>query len=154
MIIQADGAAPTFRYGLPIGRGQTNRFHDHPNHALPQGGQAIINVITRPRWAAPDRSRLTPHTVVVLNSSVFDQSQADPQPLAGGIIPFSSRDRWGLRLLPTAGYTRPITGAQLAAAGQGSLSPACLCGDDATSAFTRPAAAASRLRRYFRCGII
>lgn len=139
MIVQADGAAPTFRYGLPIGFPWKNALRYNtttPTSPFPQGGQAIISAIpTRTEL----KLRLTTLAadalvhMIVRNGNPFDISQTGALSNEAEIIPVLFPAIVGAYgYYPTAGFTRPITGAQLAAAGQGSLSPGVsLCGDDA-----------------------
>lgn len=141
VVIQADGAAPSFRYGLPTGFPWKNALRYNtttPTAPFPQGGQAAI-------YATPTRTelklRLTTLAadarviMIVSNSQLFDESGTAPtltnEEEAVPILFPAIIGAFGY--MPTAGFSFPVTGAQLAAAGQGSHSPGVLlAGDDAT----------------------
>lgn len=147
VIIQADGAAPAFSYGLPIGFPWKNakRYNAaSPTTPFDQSGSAVIAAIpTRTEMKLRLTTLAADALVLVLvkNSTVFDTSSGTLVPL---VAPTLSGEVEVVPVLfpaivgsyayyPTAGFTRPVTGAQLAAAGQGSLSPGVdLAGDDAT----------------------
>lgn len=165
MIIQADGAAPTFRYGLPIGFPWKNALRYNtatPTSPIDQSGQAIISAIpTRTEM----KLRLTTLAadalvlMIVSNSQNFDVSNTGALSGEEEVVPVLFPAIVGaFAYYPTAGFTRPITGAQLAAAGQGSLSPGVsLCGDDATFAIMNESGNAALTGAYVdivRYGII
>jgi hypothetical protein len=142
VLIQADGATPTFSLGLPTGFPWKNALRYNattPTAPFPQGGGAIIA-------ASPTRTelklRLTTLAanalvmMLVKNSQAFDTGPGDPATLSNDVeaVPILFPAIVGSApYMPTVGFTKPITGAQLAAAGQGGESPGVLlAGDDAT----------------------
>jgi len=145
VLIQADGAAPAFSYGLPIGFPWKNakRYNSvTPTAPFPQGGQAVVTAIpTRTEL----KLRLTTLAadalvlMVVKNTSPFDESQADPPALSGEAetIPVLFPAIVGAyAYYPTAGFSFPVPGGALSPAaplGYGNHSPGVLlAGDDAT----------------------
>ncbi len=147
MIIQADGAAPTFRYGLPTGFPWKNALRYNtasPTTPFPQGGSAIIHAI-------PTRTELKLRltvlaadalvNVIISNSSPFDEDNADPPTLSGEeeVVPVLFPKIVGaFAYYPTAGFSFPVPGGALspsAPLGYGNHSPGVLlAGDDATFA--------------------
>lgn len=142
VVIQADGAGPTFSLGLPTGFPWKNaqRYNaTTPTSPFPQGGAAIIS-------ASPTRTelrlRLTTLAadalvmMLVKNAQAFDTSAGSPATLSGSVqaVPVLFPKIVGAAAyFPTVGFSFPITGAQLAAAGQGGHSPGVLlAGDDAS----------------------
>ena len=142
VVIQADGAAPTFSLGLPVGFPWKNaqRFNAAaPTQPFPQGAQAVIS-------ATPTRTelklRLTTLAadarvlLLVKNSQAFDTGPGTPAPLSGEVEGFPilfNAIVGAFAYFPTVGFTFPVPGNQLAAAGQGDHYPGVLlAGDDAT----------------------
>lgn len=142
VVIQADGAAPVFSLGLPTGFPWKNALRYNavtPTAPFPQGGAALIST-------SPTRTemklRLTALAndalvmMLVKNSQAFDTGPGSTPTLSNDVeaIPILFPKIVGsAAYMPTAGFSFPLTGAQLAAAGQGSQSPGVLlAGDDST----------------------
>ena len=145
IVIQADGAAPTFSLGLPTGFPWKNALRYNaadPTAPFPQGADAIIA-------ASPTRTelklRLTTLAadarvlLLVRNSQAFDVGPGDPATLSNDVeaVPILFSAIIGAFLyFPTVGFSFPVNGVQNAAAtGQGDHYPGVLlAGDDATFA--------------------
>lgn len=142
VIIQADGNNPTFSLGLPTGFPWKNALRYNattPTQPFPQGAQAAIA-------ASPTRTELKLRltalaadalvVMLVKNSQAFDTSQGSPATLSGeaeAIPILFPKIVGGFAYYPTVGFSFPVTGAQVAAAGQGDHLPGVLlAGDDAT----------------------
>jgi hypothetical protein len=142
VVIQADGATPTFSLGLPTGFPWKNALRynaANPAAPFPQGGSAAISV-------SPTRTEMKLRlnvlaadalvTMLVKNSQAFDTGPGMGPTLSGDVeatqILFP-KIVGAAPYFPTAGFSFPIQGSQLAAAGQGNHSPGVLlAGDDAT----------------------
>jgi hypothetical protein len=143
VVIQADGAAPTFSLGLPVGFPWKNALRYNattPTAPFPQGAQATIS-------ATPTRVemklRLTTLAadarvlLLVKNSQAFDTSAGSPATLSGeteGMPLLFNAIIGAFAYYPTIGFTFPVPASQAAiAAGQGDHYPGVLlAGDDAT----------------------
>jgi hypothetical protein len=143
VVIQADGAAPTFSLGLPTGFPWKNALRYNattPTAPFPQGADAIIA-------ASPTRTelklRLTTLAadarvlMLVRNSQAFDTGPGDPATLSNEVeaVPILFSAIIGaFAYFPTVGFSFPVNGVQGAGAtGQGDHYPGVLlAGDDAT----------------------
>jgi hypothetical protein len=145
VLIQADGAAPTFSLGLPTGFPWKNALRYNPvdpTSPFPQGGQAVISAVPTRTELKLRLTTLAANALVLMivsNSQAFDTSQGSPATLSNEeeVVPILFPAIVGaFAYFSTVGFDFPITGAQLAAAGQGGHSPGVLlAGDDATFAF-------------------
>jgi hypothetical protein len=147
VVIQADGAGPTFSLGLPTGFPWKNALRYNattPSSPFPQGGSAVVSASpTRTefklRLAGGGAFPLAADALLVMlvkNSQAFDTGPGDPPTLSNDVeaVPILIPKTIGTApYFPTVGVSFPVTGAQLAAAGQGGHSPGVLlAGDDAT----------------------
>jgi len=152
VVIQADGAAPTFSLGLPTGFPWKNALRYNattPTAPFPQGADAIIA-------ASPTRTELKLRLagggafplaadalllMLVRNSQFFDTGPGDPATLSNEVeaVPILFRATTGTApFFPTSGFSFPIDGIQNAATtGRGCHNPGVLlAGDDATFCIT------------------
>lgn len=150
VVIQADGAAPTFSLGLPTGFPWKNALRYNPTtptQPFPQGADALIS-------ASPTRTEMKLRLagagafplaadalllMLVKNSQAFDTGPGDPATLSGDVeaVPILFPKSIGTApYFPTAGFSFPVPGAALnptAPLGYGNHSPGVLlAGDDAT----------------------
>lgn len=142
VVLQADGATPTFSLGLPTGFPWKNALRYNattPTAPFPQGSDAIISAVpTRTEMKLRVTTLAADSLVMMLvkNSQAFDTGPGTSPTLSNEVeaVPILFPKIVGAAPYnPTAGFTFPITGAQLAATGQGSQSPGVLlAGDDAT----------------------
>ena len=142
VVIQADGAAPTFSLGLPTGFPWVNALRYNPANPaapFPQGAQAVVTTTpTRTELKLRLTTLAADARVLILvkNTTPFDVGAGSPPALSGEVeaVPVLFPAIVGaFAYFPTIGYSFPIAGNQLAAAGQGDHSPGVLlAGDNAT----------------------
>ena len=142
VLLQADGNNPTFSLGRPTGFPWKNALRYNattPTAPFPQGSDAVISAVpTRTELKLRVTTLAADSLIVMLvkNSQAFDTGPGDPPTLSNEVeaIPILIPKIVGsAAYMPTVGFSFPIQGAQLAAAGQGDHLPGVLlAGDDAT----------------------
>lgn len=144
VLIQADGATPTFSLGLPVGFPWKNALRYNagaPGTPFSQGGQAVISAIpTRTELKLRLNVLASDALVLVLvkNTQAFDTSQTGTLSGEYEVVPVLFPKIIGApnAQFPTAGFSSPVPGGALspvAPLGYGNHSPGVyLAGDDAT----------------------